>query len=725
MQNIIQLLPDSIANQIAAGEVVQRPASVVKELLENAVDAGARSVQLVVRDAGRTLVQVIDDGKGMTETDARMSFERHATSKIRTSDDLFKIRTMGFRGEALASIAAVAQVEMRTRRADDELGTLVRIEGSDIKAQESVSCLPGTNLLVKNLFFNVPARRNFLKSNSVEMRHIIDEFQRVALANPEVAFSLFHNDQEVFNLVAGKLSRRIVDMFGKGYREQLAACDEETPYVSVHGYIGKPESARKTRNEQYFFVNNRYIKHSYLHHAVVGAYEGTIPDGHHPFYVLFIEIDPSHIDINIHPTKTEIKFDDERSIYAIVMAAVRKAIGVYNLSPSLDFELDVNFLAGRGSNGGSDAIGKHFASGARSGSGSGDALSNARPVTPSWSKTPSPSADRSADNRPPVPAHHEAPKKATPQNWQALFEARKSEQPASSKPAGEEANWLDSMPGRLPVRSDTPADPANQAHPNRTSAVNPSANADERTTADVPGTDAPADVPSLGTLLVQSAGSSPAQYASDAPVTMGSRANKISGTTERLTDELEMAVIQVKNRYLLTTVKSGLLLIDQRAAYERILYDQFHAALTKHNGASQQLLFPKTVTVSAVDYQLALDLRTELESVGFQFDELGAHTFVIRGVPAQTADEREEELFANLLAQLREDTGRMKLDRSEALARSLAKRSSARHQKPLSQTERRALVDQLFASVNPSYTPGGESIMSLLSLDKLSGLLKG
>jgi DNA mismatch repair protein MutL len=287
MLNVIQLLPDSIANQIAAGEVVQRPASVVKELLENSVDAKAKSIQVIIREAGRNLIQIVDDGAGMTETDARMSFERHATSKIRTSDDLFRIRTMGFRGEALASIAAVSQIEMRTRRAEEELGTLIRIEGSDIKAQESISCLPGTNLLIKNLFFNVPARRNFLKSNSVEMRHILDEFQRVALANPEVAFSLFHNDQEIYNLPAGKLSRRIIDMFGKNYREQLNHCDEQTPYVTVHGYIGKPESAKKARNEQFFFVNNRYIKHNYLHHAVVGAYEGTLPEGSHPILRAF------------------------------------------------------------------------------------------------------------------------------------------------------------------------------------------------------------------------------------------------------------------------------------------------------------------------------------------------------------------------------------------------------------------------------------------------------
>ncbi|CCG98036.1 DNA mismatch repair protein MutL [Fibrella aestuarina BUZ 2] len=672
MQNIIQLLPDSIANQIAAGEVVQRPASVVKELLENAVDAGAKSVQLVVRDAGRTLVQVIDDGKGMTETDARMSFERHATSKIRTSDDLFKIRTMGFRGEALASIAAVAQVEMRTRRADDELGTLVRIEGSEIKAQEAVSCLPGTNLLVKNLFFNVPARRNFLKSNSVEMRHIIDEFQRIALANPEVAFSLFHNDQEVFNLPAGKLSRRIVDMFGKAYREQLASCDEETPYVSVHGYIGKPESARKTRNEQYFFVNNRYIKHNYLHHAVVGAYEGMIPEGHHPFYVLFIEIDPSHIDINIHPTKTEIKFDDERSVYAIVMAAVRKAMGVYNLSPSLNFESDVNFL----NRGGRDALSIAAA----------QAASAPKPVTPSWAKPATPAADTPRSNPTPPPA--EAYRKPTPQNWQALFEgagAPAKAKPKPDKPLTHDVSWIEPSvaPTPQPVVS------------------NPVAGATE-------------SQPPV------------ADVVTDMVTKMGSRANQLSGDVpgQAIPDDVETAVIQVKNRYLLTTVKSGVLLIDQRGAYERILYDQFHSALTKRSGSSQQLLFPKTVTVSAVDFQLALDVREELESVGFQFDEAGPNTFLIRGVPVQIGEEREEELFANLLAQLREDTGRLKLDRLEALARSLARRSASRHLKPMTQAERRALVDQLFGSASPSYTPGGEAITTVLTLDKLAELFK-
>lgn len=663
MQNVIQLLPDSIANQIAAGEVVQRPASVVKELLENSVDAGAKSVQLVVRDAGRTLVQVIDDGAGMTETDARMSFERHATSKIRSSDDLFKIMTMGFRGEALASIAAVAQVEMRTRRAAEELGTLVRIEGSEIKAQEQISCLPGTNLLIKNLFFNVPARRNFLKSNSVEMRHVLDEFQRVALANPGVAFSLYQDDREVYNLPAGKLSRRIVDMFGKNYREQLASCEEQTPYVTVHGYIGKPESAKKTRNEQYFFVNNRFIKHNYLHHAVIGAYEGTLPDGYHPFYVLFIDIDPSHIDINIHPTKTEIKFDDERSVYAIMMAAVRKAVGVYNLSPSLDFDGNVNFLNNQNS---AKDRQKEASSPQLERGGS----SVPRPVMPNWA-TGFPAGASSFDQPARLEAKSET--RAVSTNSSVIFERSKASQ---RNPA--------------PSDSDSPADwlPA----------------------------PAPGSVDLAGDV----------DTAIDS-LTFGSRANQLpeeSKTAEPLTLTEGSTVLQVHGRYLLASVKSGMLLIDQRRAHERILYDQFHAALTKRNGASQQLLFPKTVQVSAVDYQLALDLRDDLTGLGFLFDELSTNTFVLRGIPALTPGENEEELFSNLLAQLRADTGRLKLERSESLARSMARRSALRHQTRLGEAESRALIDQLVNSTNPSYTPTGEPITMVLTLDKIQGLFK-
>ncbi|GAB3246699.1 DNA mismatch repair endonuclease MutL [Larkinella harenae] len=642
MLNIIQLLPDSIANQIAAGEVVQRPASVVKELLENAVDARAKTVQIIIREAGKSLIQIIDDGIGMSETDARMSFERHATSKIRSSDDLFRIRTMGFRGEALASIAAVAQVELRTRRSDatDELGTLIRIEGSELKTQESVSCLPGTNILVKNLFFNVPARRNFLKTNSVEMRHILDEFQRVALAHPDIAFSLYHNDSEVYNLQSGKLSRRIVDLFGKQYREQLAFCEEETPYVNVRGYIGKPESARKTRGEQFFFVNSRFVKHNYLHHAVVGAYEGTIQDGFHPFYVLFIEIDPSHIDINIHPTKTEIKFDDERSVYAIVMAAVRKAVGVYNLTPSLDFDSNVNFLPvtpapRRSTEVKSDE--ESFEPRDRSAP---------RPVSPSWSNE---------SPREKTASGLDFPRKSAA-NWQALFEGLETQE--------------------------TPTETTNLFE-----------------------TPAPAPVP-----------------AETESVTVESRVNKLMTLPVAL--DAASAVLQVQNRYLLTTIPTGILLVDQRRAYERVLYDQYQTALTKRNGVSQQLLFPKTVTVMPVDYNLALELRDDLTSLGFLFDEIGQNAFLIRGVPALSVGENEEELFANLLAQLREDTGRLKLERAEVLARSLARRSAARQQKQLAEPEQRALIEQLISSSNASYTPSGEPITTILTLDKLAGLFR-
>ncbi|MCV9387074.1 DNA mismatch repair endonuclease MutL [Reichenbachiella ulvae] len=343
MSDIIHLLPDAIANQIAAGEVVQRPASVVKELLENSVDADSKKIQLILSEAGKNLIQVIDDGKGMSETDARMSFERHATSKITNSDDLFNIRTMGFRGEALASIAAVARVELKSKRPEAELGTSILIEASEIKSQGPDAVPQGTSIAVKNLFYNVPARRNFLKSNPVEMRHILDEFHRVALANPQIAFSLTQNDKEIYNAPAGKLSQRIVHLFGKNYQSQLITCQEETEWFKVSGYIGKPEHAKKTRGEQFFFVNNRFIKSGYLNHAVQGAFEGLLKDDCHPFYTLFIEMDPSKIDINVHPTKTEIKFEDERSVYGIIKSAVKQALGTHNVTPSLDFDMDVNF----------------------------------------------------------------------------------------------------------------------------------------------------------------------------------------------------------------------------------------------------------------------------------------------------------------------------------------------------------------------------------------------
>src|SRR6201991_533571 len=338
MPDIIQLLPDSVANQIAAGEVVQRPASAVKELIENAIDAGAGKIQLIVKDAGKSLIQVIDDGCGMSLTDARMCFERHATSKIRKADDLCAIRTMGFRGEAMASTLAFAQVEMKTRRHEDELGTCIFIEGSEVLKQEACSAPTGTSICVKNLFYNTPARRNFLKSNPVEMRHIIDEFQRVALANPNIFFTMHHDGQEVYHLPATSLKQRIVHLFGNNYNQRLVPVEEDTSIIKLRGYIGKPEFARKTRGEQFFFVNTRYIRDAYLNHAVLAAFEELLPDESFPLYVLFIEIDPSKIDINVHPTKTEIKYQDEKSIYPIIRSAVKRSLGKYNITPTLDFD---------------------------------------------------------------------------------------------------------------------------------------------------------------------------------------------------------------------------------------------------------------------------------------------------------------------------------------------------------------------------------------------------
>ena len=349
MAEIIQLLPDSIANQIAAGEVIQRPASVVKELMENSIDAGSTSVKVIIKDAGRTLIQIIDNGCGMSEIDARMSFERHATSKIRAANDLFSIRTMGFRGEAMASIAAVAQVEMRTKLHANELGLRIVIEGSELKTQEACQCTAGTNIAVKNLFFNIPARRNFLKTNTVEMRHILDEFQRLAIAHPDIFFSLHHNNGELFHLPAGNLRQRVIGVLGNNYNKRLVPVSEETDIIKLFGFVGKPEFAKKSRGEQLFFVNRRFIKSGYLNHAVLGAYEDLLPPDTYPLYIIFIDIDPAHIDVNVHPTKQEIKFDDERLVYNYLKVAVRHALGQHSIMPSLDFDQETSFSNTRAS----------------------------------------------------------------------------------------------------------------------------------------------------------------------------------------------------------------------------------------------------------------------------------------------------------------------------------------------------------------------------------------
>lgn len=653
MSDIIKLLPDAIANQIAAGEVVQRPASVVKELMENAVDAGSSRIQVIVKEAGKTLIQVIDDGRGMSATDARMSFERHATSKIQSADDLFAIRTKGFRGEALASIAAVAQVELKTRQPQSELGTCISIEGSEVKKQEPVAHQEGTSIAVKNLFFNVPARRNFLKSNAVEMRHIVEEFQRIALAHPETGFSLYQNDLETYQLTPGKLSHRIVQLFNKTYKEQLASCKEETPHVSIQGYIGKPEFAKKTRGEQFFFVNNRYIKNHYLHHAVMNAYADLLGPDAYPFYVLFIEIDPKNIDINVHPTKTEIKFTDERTVYAIVQSAVRQAIGSHNLTPSIDFEQDVNFQAfitGTSSRQEGGAAGRQWEQFRQTDFG---------PAGQDPSGAPGQSNLRqSGMNQLPQERNNL-------RNWEKLFEAERDEQ----------------------TRFDFPQQ--GEASGEQESIIQPSRG--------------------FGEVTYESAANELKQ---------GGAGNGIRSQSYQ--QEAESNTFQLHQRYIISQVRSGMMLVDQHAAHERILYEKYIFNLERKGGASQQFLFPQKVELSPGDFSLVTDLMQEIRDLGFDVAPFGQQCVVINGVPADLAGTDEKHLFEGLIEQFKQNKASLSLDKRENMARSLASRSAIKKGQKLSGLEMRTLIDQLFACQNPNYAPDGRLTFCMLELEKLA-----
>lgn len=613
MSDIIRLLPESLANQIAAGEVVQRPASVVKELLENSVDAHSRSIQLIVKDAGKQLIQVVDDGIGMSETDARMSFERHATSKIKSTEDLFRIRTFGFRGEALASIAAVAQVELKTKRESDELGTLLRVEGSEVKLQEAVACNRGTSIAVKNLFFNVPARRNFLKSNPVEMRHIVDEFQRVALAHSEISMTLFQNDMEVFNLPAEKLSKRIIGLFGNNYKEQMIPCQEDTEFLKIRGYVGKPEHSKKTRGEQFFYVNNRYIRNNYLHHAVMGAFDALVAEDAYPFYVLFIEIDPRHIDINVHPTKTEIKFDDEKTVYGVVKAAVKKALATHNIIPAIDFDHNINFA------------GFSF---------------------PDQSRHESQGEKKYNSFNTPV-------KSPNQQTWEQLYRGFENDASPADK------------------RSET-GQPGNQE-----------------------------------------------------AIILGSSINTLrtSETPEKDTYTAESsALFQLHNQYIVTQVKSGLAIIDQQAAHERILYEKYLTMLQNRSGASQQTLFPQSIELNPSDFSLVMELEEEIKSIGFLFHVFGKTTIVINGIPADVLNGNEKGLFEGLIEQYKIYNSELKLEKREMLARSMARRSALKPGTRLSVQEMNMLIGQLFACKVPLYAPNGNLTIMTMDMEKIGRL---
>ena len=592
MGDIITLLPDHVANQIAAGEVVQRPASVVKELMENAIDAGSTHVQLIIKEAGKVLIQVVDNGKGMSVTDARMAFERHATSKIKAASDLFALNTKGFRGEALASIAAVAHVEMLTKTAIDEVATQIKIAGSEIQEQEPIVAPQGTSIAVKNLFFNIPARRNFLKSNTVELRHIIDEFHRVALAHPQVAFTFFQGGQELFDLPAANLRKRIAHVFGSKIDEKLVPVEESTSVSSVSGFVIKPNAAKRTRGQQFFFVNDRFIKSPFMHHAIMNAYEGLLVDGTVPGYFIFFNLDPQTIDINIHPTKTEVKFEDEQSLYAILRSCVKHSLGMFNVAPTLDFERDpnldtpyrqVNQIAG----------------------------TPQLEVDSSFNPFKNPDARRFS--------------KPNESSWESLYVEVES-QPISS---------------------------------------------------------------SLG--------------------------NEFNATSDYDT----VKVFQLMNRYIVSSIGSALLLIDQQRAHERILYEQFLKTITQKKTASQQLLFPYKLELNPTQQAFLSDLEEVLVEAGFIFQRDSNTTIIIKGIPSSSSEKEIPNIFENLFNSLESDLPADSFSQSDVLSKSLAKTLSIKRGVSMKPEEQQRLLDDLFACKETQVSPFNRQIFVTLTQEEL------
>ncbi|MBI4944803.1 MAG: DNA mismatch repair endonuclease MutL [Bacteroidetes bacterium] len=634
MPDIINLLPDSVANQIAAGEVIQRPASAVKELLENSIDAQGTDIKLILKDAGRTLIQIIDNGIGMSETDARMCFERHATSKIKKADDLFKITTMGFRGEAMASIAGVAQVEMKTKRAEDELGTQIEIEGSELKNHSSCQCQKGTSISIKNLFFNVPARRNFLKSDAVELRHIIEEFQRVAIAHPEIDLSLHHNNSELFHLGKGTLRQRLVGIFGDSYNQRLVPVHEDTTIVNVTGFIGKPEFARKTRGEQFFFVNNRFIKSPYLHHALQNAYEQLLPKDAFPSYFINMEIDPKTIDVNIHPTKTEIKFEDERSVYTIMRSAVKQSLGKYNIAPSLDFEQETSIAI--------------------------------------------------PQNKSREEILLNPPKIKVDKNYNPFFEEEKKEERKSEK-------------------RNTSASP-----------VSPFPDSEIRN-----GESGKRRVEKTLEFYRQTTKQPEVEIKQPEE---NQQKFKIEGEQTTKT-----SAYQLHNKYILAHIKTGMIVIDQQAAHERILFENYFEMVEKHKGVSQQQLFPQTLEFSAGDSVILKELNEELHALGFDINGFGKNTFIVHGIPADISDQNIFELLEKLIEDYKSSQGsksELGNAKKEIVAKAMAKNLSIKSGDPLNHEEMSHMVDELFACKMPYASPSGKPTLITISLDELDKKLK-
>ena len=585
MSEIIHVLSDAVANQIAAGEVIQRPSSVVKELMENAVDAGATSIRVIIKDAGKTLIQVVDNGSGMSERDAECCFERHATSKISSADDLFSIHTCGFRGEALASMAAIAEVTLKTRHVDDELGAQIRMAGSKLESKEVVQAPAGSNFQVRNLFYNVPARRKFLKSDQTELRHIINEFNHVVLSHPEIECSLIHNDSEIYHLPPSNLRQRITGVFGKSVNSYLIPMETETSFCTITGFIGKPEHARRTYGEQFFFVNNRYIRHPYFHKAVVNGYDQILAADHIPSYFIYFSVDPSNIDVNIHPTKTEVKFENERAIWQILLASVKKSIGKNNLAPSLDF-----------SNEGVIDI----------------------PVLSSDTEIRQPSIDTNPSYNPFEGENsYGRMKRSIPypderfEGWEQLFEPAEETQSNSQK------------------------------------------------------------------------------------------------------------VLQVKNKYILSPVKSGVMLIDQRRAHERILFERMLSALERRKPLVQQSLFPETVTLSPADFQVCSEMMEGLGMLGFDIRDFGKNSVVIHGLPSEMNASEVGNTIELLIEQYKSLQGLDQKHYTERISRAAARASAVQYGKQLTDMEMHELIDQLFACDNPNHTPSGKLIVRIIDMEEL------
>jgi DNA mismatch repair protein MutL len=598
MPDIIQLLPDHVANQIAAGEVVQRPASVVKELLENAIDANATVIKLIINDAGKALIQVIDNGSGMSATDARLSFERHATSKIKKAEDLFNIHTKGFRGEALASIAAIAHVDLKTRLENQEIGTHIKIEGSNVQFQESVSTAKGTSIAVKNLFYNIPARRNFLKSNTIETRHIVSEFQRVALAHPTIAFSFYHNDSEIYNVIAGNLRQRIVAIFGKKTNEKLVPIQEKTEVVTINGFVAKPEFSKKKRGEQFFFVNDRFIKNAYLHHAVSSAFESLLSNGYYPTYFLYLTVPTKSIDINIHPTKTEIKFDDEKTIYAILRSTIKHSLGQYNVAPVLDFERNESF------------------------------------DTPYEFKNKSTSSPRVTVNPDFNPFKTEKQKsidfpfkRETTQQWESLY------------------SGIDVQ--NIEVESTT---------------VTNSLFSEEKSNS---------------------------------------------------------KTYQIHNKYIVSSIKSGIVYINQNLAHQRILYEEFLENITVKDAMSQQLLFPLEIHFNKTDIHLIKDIKEDLENIGFLFDKILDDTVIIKGIPVTITESQISSIIEHLLDDIKNDIPNASFSQLDVMAKSLARSLAIKTGTKISLKEQEEIVNKLFICKQPDLSPFGKTTFVTIDIEEI------